>query len=301
MPEPLISVGIPFRNPGPYLERAVRSVFAQTLQDWELILLNDGSSDGTLEFVRSIRDRRVRVSSDGQHQGLARRLNQLATMARAPYLARMDADDLMHPERLAVQLAMQRACSQPTVIGTYAYAIDHQDRATGFKRVDPRRGYQAKRSFVHPSVMALTQWFMDHPYSEDPAFRRCEDAELWTRCYMDTPFTVCERALLYYREVGVFSIVNYRASQEGVAELIRRRFMQPWLAGQARLRFLQLKTWCVASLATIGLADWWVRSRSLALTGAQRNAAEQGLTTIRSTAIPFDAGSASPAAAATPA
>jgi len=290
MPEPAISVGIPFRNPGPYLERAVRSVFAQTLEEWELILLDDGSSDGALDFVRSIRDRRVRVLSDGEHHGLAGRLNQLAAMALSPSLARMDADDLMHPERLAVQLAKLRACSEPTVIGTEAYAIDAQDRPTGFKRTVPRRGYQAKRSFIHPSVMAPTRWFRDHPYSEDPAFGRCEDAELWTRCAATTPFAICERPLLYYREVGVFNFANYRSTQQGVAELVRRRFDQPWLTAQTRLLILQAKTWGVGGLAAVGAADWWIRSRSQALSAAQRSAAEEGLQRINATAIPHASG-----------
>jgi len=288
--EPAISVGIPFRDPGPFLERAVRSVFAQTRDDWELILVDDGSSDGALDFVRGIRDRRVRVSSDGEHLGLAKRLNQIAAMALAPSLARMDADDLMHPERLAAQLAMLHACAEPTVIGTDAYAIDAQDRPTGFKRTVPRRGYQAKRSFIHPSVMASTRWFRDHPYSEDPSFRRCEDAELWTRCAATTPFAICERALLYYREVGVFSFANYRATQQGVAELVRRRFTQPRLTAQARLLILQAKTWCVGGLTAVGAADWWTRSRSQALTAAQRADAEEGLQRINATSIPLAAG-----------
>jgi len=286
MPEPVISVGIPFRNPGPYLERAVRSVFAQTFADWELILLDDGSSDGALEFARSIRERRVRVVSDGEHHGLARRLNQLATMALAPYLARMDADDLMHPERLAVQLEFLRGFPVATVTGTCAYAIDAQDLPTGFKRTMPRLGYQAKRSFLHPSVMAPTRWFRDHPYSEDPAFRRCEDAELWTRCAASTPFAVCDRALMYYREVGVFSFPNYRTTQAGVAELVRRRFPRPWPTAWLRLLILQAKTWCIGSLDAIGAADWWTRSRSQPLTAMQRRDADEGLERIRSTSMP---------------
>jgi len=298
MPEPALSVGIPFRDPGPYLERAVRSVFAQSFTDWELILLDDGSTDGALAFARSLRDRRVRVVSDGEHHGLARRLNQIAMMAVAPCLARMDADDLMHPERLAVQSGVLRACTEATVVGTYAYAIDAQDRPTGFKRTVPRRGYEAKRSFLHPSVMAPTRWFRDHPYSEDPAFHRCEDAELWTRVAATTPFAVCDRALLYYREVGVFSFARYRATQAGVAELVRRRFTEPWLTAQARLLVLHAKTWGVGGLCAFGAADWWTRSRSEALSAAQRGAAEAGLEQIRATAIPRDAGP--PPAAAGP-
>src|SRR5512136_1054483 len=83
MTAPRVTVGIPFYNAGQTLADAVRSVFAQTLTDWELILLDDGSTDRGLEFARSIDDPRVRVVSDGRNLRLAARLNQIAEFARA--------------------------------------------------------------------------------------------------------------------------------------------------------------------------------------------------------------------------
>src|SRR5690554_4188978 len=92
---PSVSIGIPFFNAEAYLLDAIKSVFAQTHQNWELILLDDGSTDRSLEIARSIDDPRVRVYSDGQNKHLAARLNEIARLARYEYLARMDADDLM--------------------------------------------------------------------------------------------------------------------------------------------------------------------------------------------------------------
>src|SRR5438309_10301144 len=89
-----VSIGIPFLNARRFLADAVRSVFAQTCDDWELLLVDDGSTDGSLDVVRSIDDPRVRVISDGTNRGLCARLNQIASLARGKYLARMDADDL---------------------------------------------------------------------------------------------------------------------------------------------------------------------------------------------------------------
>src|SRR5512138_427624 len=99
-----VSIGIPFYNPGRAFEKAVRSVFSQTHADWELILMDDGSSDGSLELARSITDPRVRVLSDGANRGLCARLNQIAREARHGLLCRMDADDVMHPDRLHRQV-----------------------------------------------------------------------------------------------------------------------------------------------------------------------------------------------------
>ena len=98
--KPVITVGISYRNPGPYFRLALQSVFAQTFEDWELILLDDGSTDGSADMAHSIRDSRVRSLSDGHSRGLNARLNELTSLAQAPYFARMDADDVLHPERL---------------------------------------------------------------------------------------------------------------------------------------------------------------------------------------------------------
>ena len=123
-----ISIILPFRNPGSYLEEAVKSVFAQTFSDWELLLMDDGSTDSSLEYLRHIRDERVRVFSDGAARGLSFRLNELIDLARGPYIARMDADDITHPDRLAVQHEYLRECDLRTVIGTGAYSIDEHSQ-----------------------------------------------------------------------------------------------------------------------------------------------------------------------------
>ena len=98
---PSLTIGIPFFNAEATLLDAVRSVFAQTHQDWELLLVDDGSTDRSLELARSIDDPRVRVYSDGRNKRLAARLNEISRLARFDHVARMDADDVCLPERLA--------------------------------------------------------------------------------------------------------------------------------------------------------------------------------------------------------
>ena len=105
-------------TPGKYFELALKSVFSQTFTDWELILVDDGSSDDSLALARSLKDPRVRVYSDGLTKRLNARLNELVSLARAPYFFRMDADDIMHPERLERQYAELVRSDSNTVIGT---------------------------------------------------------------------------------------------------------------------------------------------------------------------------------------
>ena len=78
-----LTIGLPTYNAGPYLPDALRSIFAQTYQDWELIVVDDGSSDGSLEILRSVRDPRVTVHHDDTNRGLPYRLNQIAQFGAA--------------------------------------------------------------------------------------------------------------------------------------------------------------------------------------------------------------------------
>src|SRR5262249_40560694 len=133
MKKPDLTVGISFKNPGPHFALALKSVFAQSFTNWELLLIDDGSTDGSLEFAETLRDPRVHVFSDGTCKGLSARLNELVSMAGGRYFVRMDADDAMHPNRLLRQLDSLEKNGRSTVIGTAAYSIDENSRIIGFR------------------------------------------------------------------------------------------------------------------------------------------------------------------------
>lgn len=197
-----VSIGLPFLNSAGTLAAAIRSVFAQTFQDWELILVDDGSSDGSLEMAQQIRDRRVRVITDGLNRGLPHRLNQIAALARYEYLARMDADDIMHPDRLNRQVAYLDTRPNLEVLGSAAYVMDERGGVFGIRGQlagppDLRRVI-AHGLFIHPTVIARTRWFQSNAY--DAAYPRAEDHELWARTFSQSAFEVLNEPLLFYRE-----------------------------------------------------------------------------------------------------
>lgn len=229
-----VSIGIPFLNPGRAFEKAVRSVFAQTHVDWELLLVDDGSTDGSLELARAITDPRVRVLSDGTNRGLCARLNQIAREARHDLLARMDADDVMHPDRVRHQVAFLSAHPEVDVLGTLAIAVDPQDRLGGVMgrplsgTPSPAEALRAA-VFVHPSVMGRRRWFVENPYDE--TFVRAEDQELWCRTAGHSQFRVLPEPLLFYRQPDRINVRSYVASCRTVRRLIRRE--GPRLVGVA--------------------------------------------------------------------
>src|SRR5690349_23370493 len=129
--EELVTIGLPFYNNQSTLELAIKSVFAQTYKNWELLLVNDGSTDGSLEIAKKIIDKRVQLISDGSNKGLIFRLNQIASLAKGKYLARMDADDLMHPLRIEKQIKFLQQHQDTDLVDTGAYSINENENPIG--------------------------------------------------------------------------------------------------------------------------------------------------------------------------
>ena len=197
----LISVGIPFFNAEKFLSKAIESVISQSYDNWELLLLDDGSNDGSLEIAKGFeqQDNRIKVFSDDKNKGLGARLNELAALSNGEYIARMDADDIMHPKRLETQLQILKDNPNIDVLGTNAYVIDENNLVFGM-RYREYSGLTKVEHFIHPTIMAKKQWFIDNPYDEKAI--RIEDAELWYRTKNKNSFMIINEPLLFYREFG---------------------------------------------------------------------------------------------------
>lgn len=137
MPPPRVSIILPAYDAAEALPAALASIRAQTFSDFEVIVVDDGSRDATLHVATSsaLGDPRIRVAPS-DHAGIVRALQRGCSMAQAPILARMDADDVMHPERLARQVAYLDAHAEAALIGT-------QVRMTGAAIGKGRRRYEA--------------------------------------------------------------------------------------------------------------------------------------------------------------
>jgi glycosyltransferase involved in cell wall biosynthesis len=173
------------------------------MQNWELWIIDDGSTDNTSAVARSFADPRIHVVSEGVNLGLPQRLNQAVSLARGQYFARMDGDDVAYPERLAVQMAylenhprVDLVCSRVLIfdrdgriIGTYPFREDHE----GICR-RPQAGFY----FPHPTWMGRLRWFLSHPY--DPANSRSEDQSLLLSTYRNSRFACIPKILLGYRQ-----------------------------------------------------------------------------------------------------
>jgi len=202
-PAPLLTVAMPVYNAGPHLRLAVLSILRQTLRDWELLLIDDGSTDDGLQTIADIRDPRLRILRDGVNKGLAARLNEAIDLARGRYLARMDADDVSYPDRFVCQLELLQGASRPDVVAVGAVTISDSNelrgylpRAVSHERIcaAPWQGFY----FPHPTWMGNISWFRRHRYAF-PGPYRCEDQELLLRAYAESRFETVDQVLFAYR------------------------------------------------------------------------------------------------------
>ncbi len=126
--EPLVSIGMPILNCEKTLKVAVRSVLNQTYSHWELLLIDDGSEDQTLNIALSFKDPRIRVIADGLNQKLQRRLNQAISLSEGKYFARMDGDDIAYPERLKYQVEYLEEHPEIDLLGTKYLVFDGEGK-----------------------------------------------------------------------------------------------------------------------------------------------------------------------------
>jgi len=194
---------MPVRNCQDTLYQAIRSILLQTYEHWELILIDDGSSDETTCVARSFSDVRIRIFSDGKSLGLSKRLNEAIQLSKGRYFARMDGDDVAYPERLERQVAFMEQHPETDLLGASVIVF----RGTGLP-VGKRRGPETHVSICkypfagfpicHPTFVGRLEWFRQYYYHEDAI--RWEDQELLLRSYRFSRFANIPEILLGYRE-----------------------------------------------------------------------------------------------------
>lgn len=157
MSNPLVTIGIPCFNCSRYLPLLMRSIEAQTYDNWEVVAIDDGSSDSTRDILRAMEGPRVHVVVDDQNRGLSYRLNQIADLARGALIARTDADDLLLPARIERQVKVFQEDPSTDVVSTGCYVVDNHNHLVGVRRIPAlartAREVMLRNGPSHPTVM----------------------------------------------------------------------------------------------------------------------------------------------------
>lgn len=203
----VITVLLPCYNGASFLVPAIESVLNQTLAEFELLIIDDGSKDDTWQIIQSYRDPRIRAVHQ-ENRGLAATLNRGINEASCALIARHDQDDLMHPDRLAKQLDFFNGHDGYALVGTWAHIIENDCPTLRMHR-HPLSDHALKlmllfdNPFVHSSVMLSRDAVLDvGGYSEDRTRQPPEDYELWSRLGRRYKLANMGEDLTGYRELA---------------------------------------------------------------------------------------------------
>lgn len=203
--KPLISVVMPAHNAQKYISGAIESILNQTFNNFELIIINDSSTDRTLTIVKSFskKDSRIRIVNNDTRFNIARTLNKGIALAKSNIIARMDADDIAFPERLERQYKVITSSKNIAVIGSNIVIIDAGGSEKGTRNY-PHLSKDLKKClfryspFAHPVVMFRKNMF-EEVGGYNPKYSPTEDLDLWFRLGRKHEFKSIPEPLLKYR------------------------------------------------------------------------------------------------------
>lgn len=198
---PKISVILPTYNAEKHLREAIGSLLAQTFQDVEILIIDDGSSDGTLQILKTYSDPRIKILH-GPQKGISAALNMGLDRAQGIYVARMDADDISLPRRFEKQAEFMDAHPNIGICGTDIEAFERQNSNVWNyfpDAADTKTMLLFGCALAHPTVMIRLSIFKEFGLRYDESYLGSEDFELWNRAMEFTDICSIPEVLVRYR------------------------------------------------------------------------------------------------------
>lgn len=229
MNNPLVTVLLPVYNAELYIADAVESILKQTFRDFELLVINDGSTDKSSEIIRSFKDERIRLVENEINLRLIATLNKGIKLAKGTYIARMDADDISLPERLQKQVSFMETHPEVGVCGTWFEQLGNPGKIVKYPEEDAaiRIMMLYQTPFCHPSVILRKEVLEKNEILFSPDFIHGEDYEMWIRLSSHTRFANLPEVLLQYRlHENSVSASNQSVQQEKTYNVIRLAFQK---------------------------------------------------------------------------
>lgn len=222
---PIISVAMPVYNGERYLADAIDSILAQTFSNFELIIIDDGSTDGSLQILQRYqkRDARIRLIAR-ENRNLATTLNDIIDLARGKWTARMDQDDVALPNRFERQLEWLAQTGADICGGWVKFFGTSDKRVLKHPQTDAaiKMALLFGCPFAHPTVMMRTELAKQLRY--DKAWEKCEDYDLWEKAArLGCEMTNVPEVLLFYRQHEAQISTATSVRQEELTQKIRRR------------------------------------------------------------------------------
>jgi glycosyltransferase involved in cell wall biosynthesis len=208
---PEISIIIPAYNAERTIVETIQSVQQQTFEDFELIVINDGSQDKTLELVQTIQDKRIKIFSY-KNGGLPVARNRGISHATGIFIAFLDADDLWTPDKLELQLKALKDYPEAGVAYSWTYFMDVDEQGKAISMLpSPQHSFQGNvyekllvSNFIHSGSNTLIRRENINSTGEfDPTLKSCEDWDYWLRLASYCHFAIVPKYQVFYRRTPV--------------------------------------------------------------------------------------------------
>ncbi len=267
---PAISVLMAVYNQAETLPEALASLWAQTFTDFELLVIDDGSTDDTPTLLTRQTDPRLRVLTNPTNLGLTASLNRGLAEASGEFIARMDGDDISLPARLAAQRAYLQRHPSVAACGSWVQTFGARQELWRFpvRPDDLRAELLFENVLAHGSVMLRRAALQAHDLRYDETLVRAQDYDLWARLARHAPLTNLPRPLVRYRlhagQVGAADSSGQRATAQQV-----RRMQLGWLGltpteSEMELHLALSTSGFAANLGWLGQARAWLEKIAVA-------------------------------------
>lgn len=219
-----------YNAPEEYLRNAIDSILEQTYENFEYIIIDDGSTDNSLEIIRSYHDKRIVLIEKTENTGLSKSLNIGMDIAKGEFIARMDSDDISEPSRFEKQVAFLKSNHDHVVCGTYARFIGNVFKKikSGVYNFDlpSREIFQIRLMFanfpsiVHPSAMFNHKLLIQNGIRYDERYRFAQDYKMWVDCCKVAECANYPEFLLQYRIHDASVSHEKKSVRDGFARMI---------------------------------------------------------------------------------
>jgi glycosyltransferase involved in cell wall biosynthesis len=215
---------MPVYNGELYIAEAIESILSQTFSDFKLLIIDDGSTDKSLEIAKSYRDHRISIVRNHTNLGLIATLNRGLELIDSEFIARMDCDDVAIPERLKLQVEFLDKNPHIGLCGGYYLKLTDKDSILArfpLRHEDILYEMLFDNVFAHNTIMFRTAIIKHFSFRYDPAYRYAEDYELWVRMSQHCLLANIPRILVKYRFHPDNTSNKFRDTQKAVASKIR--------------------------------------------------------------------------------
>lgn len=228
MTDPKVSVLMSVYNGEQFLRESIESILYQIFSDFEFLIINDGSTDGSKEIILSYNDPRIRLIENEMNIGLTKSLNKVLRAAKGKYIARMDSDDICKPDRLESQVTFLDNNPDFKLVGSWCEIIDNDGKLIDVWKLDFSPDYinyilHFRNCLTHSTVMFDRALALElNGYNE--SIERAQDYEFWTRFNKKTRIMQLQEFLLQRRHIDTAISVKYKPQQnEYVGAIVANR------------------------------------------------------------------------------